>query len=242
MLSATGILIRAHMRNISFANGEFYHVYNRGTDKRVVFSDKSDMDRFVQSMEEFNSVEPIGSIFENSFIKKHQLGNPTSKSRDGKDKEKRLVNFVAFCINPNHYHFILEQLVDDGISMFMKRLGGGYTKYFNEKHKRSGVLFQGKYKAIHIDSNEYLLHSSAYVNLNDRVHQLGNPTSKQVKSRSSWGEYIGESKSNFCDKSIVLGQYKNMGEYKKFAQSSLEDILKRRAANSDNTDIFAEEL
>ncbi|MFZ2303461.1 MAG: transposase [Minisyncoccia bacterium] len=229
------------MRNISFANGEFYHVYNRGTDKRTVFSDESDVDRFMQSMEEFNTVEPIGSIFENSF-KKQKPGNPTSKSKSEKVKEKRLVNFVAYCLNPNHYHFILEQLVDDGVSMFMKRLGGGYTKYFNEKHKRSGVLFQGKYKAVHIDSNEYLLHSSAYVNLNDRVHQLGNPTSKLVKSRTSWGEYIGEAESNFCNKDIILEQYKNIREYKKFALSTLNDILNRRAASRDNTDIFAEEL
>ncbi|MBI5798617.1 MAG: transposase [Candidatus Yonathbacteria bacterium] len=230
------------MRNIVFSNGEFYHVYNRGTDKRAVFSDESDLNRFMQSMEEFNTVEPIGSIFENSFSKKHQLGNPTSKLWQGGVNEEKLVNFVAFCLNPNHYHFILEQLVDGGVSMFMKRLGGGYTKYFNEKHKRSGVLFQGKYKAVHVDSNEYLLHSSVYVNLNDRVHQLGNPTSKLVKSRSSWEEYIGESKNNFCSKDIILEQYKNIGEYKKFALSSLEDILKRRAANRDNTDVFAEEL
>lgn len=227
------------MRNISFANGEFYHVYNRGTDKRPVFFDESDVDRFMQSMEEFNTVVPIGSIFENSFNKKHQPGNSTSKQKSGKAKEERLVNFVAYCLNSNHNHFILEQLVDDGVSMFMKRLGGGYTKYFNEKHMRSGVLFQGKYKAVHIDSNTYLLHSSAYVNLND---QLGNPTSKLVKSRSSWGEYIGESKSNFCSKDIILEQYKNNTEYKKFALSSLNDILIRRAENRDNTDIFAEEL
>ena len=212
------------MRNISFANGEFYHVYNRGVDKRVVFSDKSDMDRFVQSMEEFNVIEPIGSIYENSF-KKNKLGNPTSKLAE---EEEKLVNFVAFCVNPNHYHFLLEQLVDGGVSMFMKRLGGGYTKYFNEKNKRTGVLFQGKYKATHIDSNEYLLHVSAYVNLNDRVHQLGNPTSKLVKSQSSWGEYMRESKSNFCSKNIILEQFKNIKEYQRFAESSLENILERR--------------
>lgn len=212
------------MRNILFATGEFYHVYNRGTDKRIVFSDEYDMGRFIQSMKEFNTVDPIGSIYENSF-KKNKFGNPTSKLKG----EKELVRFVAFCVNPNHYHFLLEQLVDNGVSMFMKRLGGGYTKYFNEKHKRSGVLFQGKFKAIHIDSNEYLLHVSAYVNLNDRVHQLGNPTSKLVKSRSSWGEYTVESKSDFCSKGIILDQFKNTQEYQRFAKSSLEGTLERKA-------------
>ena len=230
------------MSNTPFAVGEFYHVYNRGTDKRLVFTDESDLDRFIQSMEEFNTVEPIGSIFENSF-RKNQLGTPRSKS-DAKDGENgRLVKFVAYCLNPNHYHFLLEQLVDNGVSLFMQKLGGGYTKYYNEKYKRSGVLFQGKYKAIHVDSNEYLLHVSVYVNLNNRIHQLGTPRSKlEVKSRSSWKEYTGESGNNRCDKGIILEQFKNNQAYEKFAMSSLDDILKRRAANRDNTDVFLEEV
>ena len=115
----------------------------------------------------------------------------------------------------------------------MHRLGTGYTRYFNDKNKRTGSLFQGRFKSVHIDSNEYLLHSSAYVNLNDRVHQLGSSTSKLVKSRSSWGEYTGESKSNFCCKDIILEQFRNAKEYQRFAESSLESILERKADLKD---------
>lgn len=201
-----------------FANEEFFHVFNRGVDKRIIFNDTYDIQRFFQSMLEFNIVDPIGSLYENSF---HQLGGPTPKL-------ERLVNIVAYCLNPNHFHFILEQVIEGGVSEFMKRLSGGYTGYFNNKHERSGSLFQGKFKSVHIDSNEYLLHVSAYVNLNDRVHQLGGPTPKLVKSRSSWGEYTDEKIKGTCEKEIVLGQFKNIVEYKEFALSSLESIRERK--------------
>lgn len=218
------------MRDVVFANGEFYHVYNRGVDKRTIFSHARDVDRFFQGMEEFNAVEPIGSIFENSF-RKNKLGNSTSKQ--SKQTKDSLVRFIAFCVNPNHYHFLLEQVVDGGISSFMKRLSGGYTKYFNERYHRTGVLFQGRFKAVHIDSNEYLLHLSAYINLNDQVHQLGNSTSKLtsklVKSRSSWGEYVGRNGENFCKKEIILKQFKNKNLYNTFAQDALQNIIERKA-------------
>lgn len=208
-------------RKAPFVTGEFYHIYNRGVDKRIVFSDESDLDRFMKSLEEFNVIEPIGSLYEKAFADK-QFGGSTSKL-------EKLVNLVAYCVNPNHFHFILEQVTDKGIEKFMHRLGTGYTRYFNEKEKRSGSLFQGRFKSVLIDSNEYLLHASAYVNLNDRVHQLGGSTSKLVKSRSSWGEYTGDSKSNFCGKDIILEQFRNTKEYQKFAESSIEDTLERRA-------------
>src|SRR3989344_5909488 len=115
------------MRKVPFVEDEYYHIYNRGVDKRSIFEDLTDLNRFVQSIKEFNSVEPIGSIFENSFGKK-------------KKNSKKLVEIICYCLNPNHFHFILRPMVEDGISEFMKRIGG-YTWYFNNRHKRSGALF-----------------------------------------------------------------------------------------------------
>lgn len=208
------------MRKTSFVTGENYHVYNRGVDKRIIFTDEYDIRRFLQSMTEFNAVEPIGSLYENSFNK---LGGETPKSPVG-----RLVNIIAYCLNPNHFHLMLEQSVDGGISEFMKRLGGGFTNYFNNKYKRNGALFQGVFKDAHIDTNEYLLHVSAYVSLNDRVHQLGGETPKLVKSRSSWNEYTDKGVEGICKKEVILEQFKNKGEYEKFALESLELIIKRK--------------
>ena len=206
------------IRKIEFANNEYYHIFNRGVDKRDIFLDEDDLARFFQSMDEFNTIEPIGSIFENSF---RQLGSKAPKQ----SKQDKLVNFICYCLNPNHYHFILEQIVENGIGKFMHRIGG-YPKYFNHKYKRSGSLFQGKFKAVHIESNAQLLHTSAYVNLNNRIHLLGSKAPKLWKS--SWNEYIGKDYNHFCEKDIILGQFDALSEYKKFAEDALKDIRERK--------------
>ncbi|MBX4181546.1 transposase, partial [Candidatus Parcubacteria bacterium] len=192
------------MRKIPFVEKEFYHIYNRGVDKRSIFSDQKDLARFFQSMAEFNTIEPIGSIYEKSFDKTDKVAKP-------------LVEFVAYCLNQNHFHFIITQIEERGIEKFMHRLGTGYTKYFNEKHLRSGALFQGRFKANHINSNEYLLHASAYVNLNYKVHKL-NPDKNFVLS--SWDEYADKKHLGMCSKDVVLGQFKSMKEYCKFSSFS----------------------
>lgn len=211
------------MRKTIFAEGEFYHIYNRGTEKRTVFLDEQDFMRFLQSLKEFNTLEPVGGIFQNSFLKK-QLRGSTSKLDDLVEQEEKLVNIVAYCLNPNHYHLILQQVSEKGIEKFMQRLGTGYTMYFNNKYERTGALFQGRFKAVHIDSNVYLLHVSAYVNLNDRVHQLRGSTSK-----SSWIEYTKEkSKNEVCEKEAVLGQFRTKEEYVIFAKNSIRGTIERR--------------
>jgi len=214
-----------------FANREYYHIYNRGVDKRAIFRNQFDFARFLQSIEEFNSEDPIGSIYENSFIKDKR-----------KAKKKKLVNIICYCLNPNHYHFILEQLVDKGIEKFMHKLGSGYTTYFNLKCRRSGALFQGPFQAIHVDSNEYLLHLNAYVNLNFKVHKL-KLGDLVPKWRSSWDEYGNErSSADLCKKDIILKQFKNRAEYKEFAENSLIDILHRKNMAKELEGLFLESL
>src|SRR3989344_6225002 len=208
------------IRKVKFVNGEIYHIFNRGVDKRKIFLDQKDLNRFFESVISFNCIEPIGSLFEQSFQK---------------DKIKKpLVKFIAYHLLPNHFHFVLEQVTEGGISEFMKRLLGGYTWYFNHKHKRSGSLFQGTFKSKHIDSNEYLLHASVYVNLNDKINTFGGETAKL--GRSSWDEYISPDKNNenICSgKDVILGQFNSITDYKKFAHSSLEDIRKNKERYKD---------
>jgi putative transposase len=202
-------------RNLEFVKGEIYHIFNRGVDKRVIFQDEEDFNRFLECIFLFNSMEPIGSIYENRFNKEKHLGHGVSKVK--------LVEFICYCLNPNHFHFVLRQITEKGIEKFMHRLMG-YSKYFNNKYKRSGSLFQGPFKAVHVFSNEQLLHASVYVNLNDQVHKLGHGVSK-----SSWGEYSGASKGVICSgKNLVLEQFKNFIEYKKFVENSLEWIKENK--------------
>jgi len=201
------------MRKIQFVNGSYYHIYNRGVDKRNIFLDARDPKRFFQSMDEFNTLHPIGSIYVNSFRKQKVV----------EARKKNLVSFVCYCLNQNHFHFILQQVNDRGIERFMHKLGSGYTTYFNKRYKRSGVLFQGAYKAKHIDSDRYLLHASAYVNLNNRIKGK-----KNLLSQSSWDEYITANQENFCNKDVVLNQFSSASKYRAFAENALQDIRKRK--------------
>ncbi|HAP74024.1 TPA: hypothetical protein DCZ46_03850 [Candidatus Campbellbacteria bacterium] len=217
------------MRKVPFKKGEYYHVFNRGVDKRNIFVDKYDAFRFLQSIEIFNSVKSRGDLFHINTNKNR--GRRTSSKRE--NNSEKLVNIVCYCLNPNHYHFILEQLVDGGISEFMKRLGGGYTKYFNERYERSGALFQGKFKSVFIETNEQLLYDSVYVGLNNKVHpkfeKFGKHFLDLIPNRSSWGEYTDKnSKYKICKKDIISEQFKDAENYKKFAESLLKEIRERR--------------
>lgn len=204
------------MRNHVFEVGKYYHIYNRGSDKRDIILEKKDIERFIQSLIEFNVVDPIQSIYQQQFKKRLKLSSSTTK--------KSLVSIVAYCINKNHFHLILSPLVDSGIEKFMQRIGG-YTRYFNEKYDRSGVLFQGRFKSKEIEDNNYLLNLSAYVNFNNRKN---NGSLLCEFSKSSLDEYITHGIKGLCSKDIVLSNFKNKKDYFSFAKSSWKETLKRK--------------
>jgi len=202
------------MRKIKFINGKYYHIFNRGVDKRDVFLEDGDFVRFLKSMREFNNVKPIGSLYEKNQREKHGLGglgirNPSRVSDT--QFNNPLVEIICYCLNPNHYHFLLRQLIEGGISEFMKRIGIGYTNYFNNKYNRSGVLFQGKFKTVKIESNEHLLWVSAYVNTNAQIHGLINKAENYPWC--SYPDYLGQRNGALCHKEIILNQFKNPIQY-----------------------------
>ncbi|HEX9664551.1 MAG TPA: transposase, partial [Patescibacteria group bacterium] len=136
-----------------------------------------------------------------------------------------LVNIITYCLNPSHYHLLLEQIVDGGITLFMRKLGTGYTNYFNLKHERSGHLFQGAFKAKHVTSNDYFLWLSAYINGNPEIHQ----TEKAEKYLwSSYREYLGRDDSGICDSQLILDQFKDINDYKKFVKMAIKKSVKIR--------------
>lgn len=220
------------MRKLVLAPGEYYHIYNRGVDKRDIFTDEYDLKRFLQGLNEFNTLDPIGSIYQNRFKKQkdEKLGSLASKLMDQKES---LTDLVCYCLNPNHFHIVLLQKEENSIQRFMQRLGTGYTNYFNEKYFRSGSLFQGPYKAVHIESNNQLLHMSVYVNLNGEISGV-----KPGRFLSSWDEYIAHSKSMVCKKDIVLGQFRNPRDYEFFAHSSFADIARRKKEQKEFSELL----
>lgn len=141
------------MRKIRFVNGEFFHVYNRGVDKRKIFLDDGDCLRFLKELKFFNTESPswISTIDEKRL--------PTGP-------EDRIVDIVCYCLMPNHYHLLLRSRVENGITKFMRKLNTGYTVYFNIKHQRVGRLFENRFKAVHIDADLYFRHLTRYIHLN----------------------------------------------------------------------------
>ncbi len=211
------------MRKTEFTNGEYYHIYNRGVDKREVFLGEKDYERFLLSMKEFNRIDAIGSIYEKYLLEKKGLsphnGDLVPTISDA------LVQVVCYCLNPNHYHFILKQLQENGISKFMLKVGSGYTTYFNKKHSRSGSLFQGPFKSIHINSNEYLLLLSAYVNANHEIHGF----LQKDWPYSSLLDYTGKRDGKLCNREIILGQFdNNFGEYEKYIKNNADYFREKK--------------
>lgn len=206
-----------------FSPGEYYHIYNRGVEKRKIFRDRYDVDRFIRSMVAFNSVEPVGSLRQLDIEQKNRGLTPVEPA-----EKEQLVDIVAYCLNPNHFHLLLREKVAGGVSEFMKRVLGGYTWYFNNRYERSGTLLQGRFQSSHIDSNEYLLHVSVYVNLNFRVHQYKKQIIQNIAS--SYDEYCGSKKKQqeICTKESILGQFKNKKAYVEFSNQSLVGIIERK--------------
>ena len=140
-----------------------YHVLSRGVDKRQIFLEEKDYLRFIHDLFEFNDQNPALNV--NYFFKNESI-DLRSQYMGKNEKRKLLVEILAFCLMPNHYHLFLRPLVEGGITQFMRKLNIGYAKYFNEKYNREGTLFQGRYKSIHVINQSHFVHLPYYIHLN----------------------------------------------------------------------------
>ena len=154
------------MRRVNFANDYFYHIYNRGTDKRKIFLDEKDYFRLIHDLYEFNNDSAALNVGFRFKLENYGGSASIIRTTSVKRTRDRLVDIISFCLMPNHFHFILKQLKENGIAKFMQKLGTGYTMSFNQKYKRSGSLFQGRFKAILVDKDEYFLPLTSYIHLN----------------------------------------------------------------------------
>lgn len=142
------------------ATGEWYHCYNRGTDKRIVFENTADYDRFLTLLYVSNGTTPIRI----SDQRKHDLHS--FLENEHLDRGEPLVEIGAYALMPNHPHLVLKQIADGGIARFMQKVFTGYTMYFNLKNNRTGALFAGTYKSRHVSDDQYMKQVIPYVLLN----------------------------------------------------------------------------
>lgn len=210
--------------------GEIYHVYNRGVEKRDVFCERLDYIRFIHDMFEFNDTRPAPS-FERRYNPKNNVGSLTSNIRRG----DRIVEILSFCLMPNHYHLLVRPITDGGLTLFMRKLGTGYTNAFNGKNKRVGSLFQGSYKAKHVDMEAYLRHLICYIHLNplkslrklDKNGKMDFQRTWESLKKYRWSshlDYLGEDNfGSVIEKKFILELFGNTTGYKEFVREWMKD-------------------
>ena len=189
-------------RIIPFVNGQYYHIYNRGVEKRDVFEISWDYKHFIDTLLYYQLEGPKPRF---SQFSKNQIFKP--------NLDKKIVDIVCYCLMPNHFHLLLKQVKENGITEFISKLSNSYTKYFNTKYKRIGPLLQGEFKAELVKSDEHLIHVSRYIHLNPLVSYLVKDLS--LYRWSSYHEYINGDKG-ICQKDDVLAFFKSPKHYKQF--------------------------
>lgn len=215
-------------RNIPLVLNQIYHVLNRGVASQPVFFDKRNYQRATETIFYYQNKDlPLNY---SAFL---ELSTQRRKEILERLKEKRnfLVEIIAFCLMPNHFHFLLKQIRENGISVFMSNFSNSYTRYLNTNRKRIGPLLQGKFKAVRVETDEQLLHLSRYIHLNPySSYILKGLEELKIYPYSSLPEFLNSQKTDFCQKEIVLSHFKNPLHYKKFVfdqadyQRRLEEI------------------
>ena len=213
----------------TYVEDSYYHIYNRGVEKRLIFLDKQDYGVFLSYLKEYLLPKDEKEL-------ERRLADPNTsyKERDKILKLLRLNNFadeitlLAYCLMPNHFHFFVKQKSALSIDKFMNSLGTRYTKYFNAKYKRVGALCQGVYKAVLIDNETYFIYLSKYIH----KQALSSPSEAwEAKNQpSSYSEYLGERKTEWVHPEEILKLFsKSISSlsYRSFVEETEnpEDIL-----------------
>lgn len=190
-------------RIFPFVNGHYYHIYNRGVEKKTIFEKKWDYSRLIKTIKYYQLLGP-----------KPKLSRFLISSIFKPDVNKKIVDIICYCLMPNHFHFLVKQLKDGGVTEFISKLSNSYTKYYNTKHKRVGPLLQGEFKAVLIESDAQLIHVSRYIHLNPISSFLVKDLNQYPWS--SYGEYIRGNVDGICNKEDILAFFKTPQDYQQF--------------------------
>jgi len=201
-------------RIIPLVNGEIYHIYNHSISFTPIATFKRDWKRAIEILNYYQfSSTPI------SFSKLKTISLQTQETLLRKLKEggDYLVRILCFCLMPNHFHLLLKQTKEKGISRFVANFQNSYTRYFNLKNKRLGPLFRGTFKAVRIENDSQLLHVSRYIHLNP-YSSLVVKTLDQLENypASSLVQYLHPEKGGFCLIKEILEFFSSPNQYKKF--------------------------
>ena len=204
-------------RLLPLVEGQIYHVFNRGIDHRPTFADKLELKRAAAVSDHYRFVNPRLRF---SKLLKLSLEERNRFQIDMRAGHK-LVDILGFCLIPNHFHFLLRQVFDKGISKFLSNFQNSYTRYFNIKNERDGPLFMDQFKAVLVETEEQLIHVSRYIHLNPTTSYLVKDFDSLLNYPwSSLPEYIQE-KGFISEINTILGFFKTSGNYADFLKDQL---------------------
>ncbi|MBI2326710.1 transposase [Candidatus Curtissbacteria bacterium] len=210
-------------RKIVFANGEYYHLFNRGVERRPVFTNRREFSRAVDLINFYHFHKP--PLRYSKYLALNEDQKPIFLS----NLTEIAVIIVAFCLMGNHFHFLVKQVKESGVSKFMANFMNSYTKYFNTKYQRVGPLFQGAFKAVHIESDEQLLHLSRYIHLNPVMGFKIKADDLKDYEWSSYPSYTGSTDVSFVDSDIIMDFFKRPDKYQKFVLDQADYAKKLKA-------------
>lgn len=208
----------------SYVENGYYHIYNRGVEKREIFLDEQDCAILLHYLKLYLS--PVEEL--------KQLDLPGIRLQRFIHLNLNLeVDLLAFSIMPNHIHLQIKQITRDGIIKLMRRLSTGYVMYFNKKYRRVGALFQSTYKAALIETDEYLLHLSRYIHLNPAKITNGKINFSEF---SSYPYYLGQRHASWVKPQEILSYFRST------QRKGLKDILSYQSFVEDYKESSVEVL
>lgn len=197
----------------------YFHLYNRGVEKRTIFLSNKDRERFIQAV---RICRLVNSPKVSLIFKQLKLGKISPDDNFEKKWGPIAVEILAYCLMPNHFHFEVKEIIKDGVSKFAQRLGNSYTLYFNIRHDRVGRLFESTYKSVKITTDEQLFHLSKYIHLNPLHSSKINLTISQLK-RYPWSSlpvYLG-AKSKICRSDEIMSFFQSGKDYWKSIKAEI---------------------
>lgn len=205
-----------------FETGEWYHLFTRGNGKMEIFRDRQDYFVFLQRF----SMALGSDVTPSSRAPLESQGAPLRNPIRVTPFDPGTFSVGAYCLMPNHFHFLIQQNGEIPISKLFLRLLTSYSMYFNRKYEHVGHVFQDRFKAVHIEGDTQLKHVSAYIHQNPKVAGLVRDLSKW--QYSSYPEYLGKVGGGVCDTTKLLEHFSNVSEYQRFVEDSFEDIRARK--------------
>lgn len=219
----------------------YYHVYNRGVEKRIIYQDEQDYKVFLNYLKEYLSPPPkIENLVKKSFTLQGETFKGIARQPNNHNGK---VELIAYVLMPNHFHLLIRQITKGALEKFMRSLLTRYSMFFNKKYERVGTLFQGPYKSAIITTEDYLLHLSRYIHRNPLKHSKNLPS-----AFSSYGDYLGTRNTTWVKRDPVLryfgntksGDFKHINTYKDFVEKykkKTTSLLEGLVLESENDEL-----